>query len=203
MFTGLVEEAGTVVAFEAGSESWRLLIKASAILDGLQLGDSVAVNGCCLTVVELQAAAHTVRFDLLEETVRLTSFSGLKAGDVVNLERSLLPTTRMGGHFVSGHIDCTGTITRFEPEGKDVVLQIQVPASFQKYLVYKGSVAIDGISLTVAEVTDAGVTVWLIPHTLEVTNLKHKEAGQKVNLEFDLVAKYVERLLRQKDIPTR
>jgi len=203
MFTGLVEEAGTVVAFEAGSESWRLLIKASTILDGLQLGDSVAVNGCCLTVVELQVAAHTVRFDLLEETVRLTSFSGLKAGDVVNLERSLLPTTRMGGHFVSGHIDCTGTITRFEPEGKDVVLQIQVPASFQKYLVYKGSVAIDGISLTVAEVTDSGVTVWLIPHTLEVTNLKHKEVGQKVNLEFDLVAKYVERLLRQKDIPTR
>ena len=201
MFTGLVEETGQVISFEEGQSSWKLILRAKLVLDSLQIGDSVAVNGCCLTVVEIDENKETLRFDLLGETVRLTSFAELQTGDPVNLERSLLPTTRMGGHFVSGHIDGTGTIEKFESSGKDVILQIAVAPEMQKYLVYKGSIAIDGISLTVAEVTDFGLTVWLIPHTLEVTNLKAMHTGQKVNLEFDLLAKYVERLLQAGKAP--
>jgi riboflavin synthase len=199
MFTGLVEETGQILRFEEGARSWRLQVKAERCCQNVALGDSIAVNGCCLTVIAFET--QTLTFDLLGETVRLTSFAGLERGSLVNLERSLLPTTRMGGHFVSGHVDTVGTITTIEPRGKDIYIQIEVPQPFRKYLAYKGSVALDGISLTVAEVLQDGLAIWIIPHTIEMTNLKQKQAGSRINVEFDLLAKYVERLLQFQNKP--
>ncbi|MBI2813100.1 MAG: riboflavin synthase [Opitutae bacterium] len=192
MFTGIIEETGRVAAFTQGKDSWQLQIAAQRVLTDVKPGDSVAVNGCCLTVIRFDAA-H-VWFDVLEETRRLTNFARLAPGDLVNLERSLRADSRLGGHFVSGHIDAPGRIEVFEPRGKDHFLQVGVPAGFARYLVYKGSVAIDGISLTVAEVKGGSFAVWLIPHTLAATNLPGKRAGDTVNLEFDLLAKYVEKI---------
>jgi riboflavin synthase len=192
MFTGIIEETGTVIAFAERESAYRLQLAASRVLDGLEMGDSIAVNGCCLTAVEWDA--ESVSFDLLQESVRLTSFQEASAGDPVNLERSLRFNGKIGGHFVTGHIDATGKVTHAERRGKDLYLRIEPPAGFLKYLVYKGSIAIDGVSLTVAEVDDSGFAVWLIPHTLEVTNLDSKQPGSLVNLEFDLLAKTLERL---------
>ena len=193
MFTGIVEKSGKVVAFEEGSHSWRLAVAADGIAGGVAVGDSVAVNGCCLTAVQIQGGQLV--FDLLGETVRLTGFTQIKPGMRVNLERSLKADGRMGGHFVSGHIDATGTVEVFEPRGKDFYLRVKAPNQFLKYLAYKGSIAVDGISLTVAEVHEDGFSVWLIPHTVAVTNLCERKVGDRVNLEFDLLAKYMERLL--------
>lgn len=192
MFTGIIEETGSILAFSEQASAWRLQLAASKVLEDLQTGDSIAVNGCCLTAVDFDT--RSVSFDLLNESVRLTSFHAAKSGDPVNLERSLRFNGKIGGHFVTGHIDATGTVTHAERRGKDLYLRIQPPAAFMKYLVYKGSVAIDGVSLTVAEVDDCGFAVWLIPHTLEVTNLDSKKPGSLVNLEFDLLAKTLERL---------
>jgi riboflavin synthase len=193
MFTGIIEETGRVVAFTEGTESWRLQVAAALVPGDVQLGDSVAVNGCCLTVTRFDAG--NLWFDLLAETRRLTNFGDLRPGALVNLERSLRADTRLGGHFVSGHVDTPGRVEIFEARGKDHYLKVTVPPAMTRYLVYKGSVAIDGISLTVAEVMADGFAVWLIPHTLAVTNLRSRQAGDKVNLEFDLLAKYVEKLL--------
>jgi len=192
MFTGIVEEAGKVLSFEKGSQAYELKVAAAKVLDGTELGDSIAVNGCCLTVVEI--GEGTLRFDLLEETVRLTSFSEVKPGGVVNLERSLSYNGKMGGHFVTGHIDSTGTVEVFEPRGSDYFLKVSIPEDFARYVVWKGSITLDGISLTVAEVDEKSLSVWLIPHTLEMTNLKEKQVGDLLNLEFDILAKYVESL---------
>lgn len=192
MFTGIVEETGKVVSFVEQDSAWRLVLEAHVVTQGLQLGDSVAVNGCCLTAVEF--SEDRIEFDLLAESVRLTSIQGVGPGGKVNLERALLPTTRMGGHFVSGHVDGTGVIEAIEPRGKDFYLRIKPDPEMLRYIVSKGCIAIDGISLTVAEVDDAGFAIWLIPHTMEVTNLHTKRAGDLVNLEYDLVAKYVEKL---------
>jgi riboflavin synthase len=192
MFTGIIEQTGRVAAFTQGPDSWRLQIAAGLVPSDVRLGDSVAVNGCCLTVTEFDAG-H-LWFDVLEETRRLTNFAQLAPGALVNLERSLRADTRLGGHFVSGHIDAPGRVEVFEARGKDHYLKVGVPAGFARYLVYKGSVAIDGISLTVAEAAGDSFAVWLIPHTLAVTNLRGKKAGDTLNLEFDLLAKYVEKL---------
>jgi riboflavin synthase len=192
MFTGIIEETGRVVAFTEGPDSWRLQIAAKLVAGDVKLGDSVAVNGCCLTVTKFDSG-H-LWFDVLAETRRLTNFAQLAPGSLVNLERSLRADTRLGGHFVSGHIDAPGRIEVFEARGKDHYLKVGVPGGFARYLVYKGSIAIDGISLTVAEVAEGSFAVWLIPHTLAVTNLRSKKAGDTVNLEFDLLAKYVEKL---------
>jgi riboflavin synthase len=197
MFTGIVEETGIVRSFTEQEQAWRLVLDAAVVTKGLQLGDSVAVNGCCLTVVDF--AKDRLEFDLLAQSVRLTSIDGIGPGGRVNLERALLPTTRMGGHFVSGHVDGTGAIATIEPRGKDVYLRITPDPEMLRYVVAKGCVAVDGISLTVAELDDTGFSIWLIPHTLEVTNLGDKRAGDQVNLEFDLLAKYVERLLGKDD----
>ncbi|RPG85646.1 MAG: riboflavin synthase [Coraliomargarita sp. TMED73] len=197
MFTGIVEETGIVRSFTEQEQAWRLVLDAAVVTKGLQLGDSVAVNGCCLTVVDF--AEDRLEFDLLAQSVRLTSIDGIGPGGRVNLERALLPTTRMGGHFVSGHVDGTGAIATIEPRGKDVYLRITPDPEMLRYVVAKGCVAVDGISLTVAELDDTGFSIWLIPHTLEVTNLGDKRAGDRVNLEFDLLAKYVERLLGKDD----
>lgn len=193
MFTGIVEEAGQVVSFQLGAEAWKLSVAADQVGADAAVGDSIAVNGCCLTAVA--AASRRLQFDVLEETRRLTNFSALRPGSLVNLERSLRFDGKVGGHFVTGHIDGLGTIEVLEPRGKDYYLKVRAPAGAGRYLVHKGSIAIDGISLTVAEVAGETLAVWLIPHTIEVTNLREKRAGDLVNLEFDMLGKYVEKLL--------
>ncbi len=193
MFTGIVEAAGEVVSFQPGAVAWKLVIDAGAAGADVAAGDSVAVNGCCLTAVKI--AERRIEFDVLEETRRLTNFSALRPGGLVNLERSLRFDGKVGGHFVTGHIDGVGTIQVFEQRGQDHYLGVRAPAGAGRYLVHKGSVAIDGISLTVAETSGDDLAVWLIPHTIEVTNLREKRAGDLVNLEFDLLGKYVEKFL--------
>lgn len=193
MFTGIIEETGRVESFVQGAASWRLRIAAKVVLQNLALGDSIAVNGCCLTVVQFDAG-H-IEFDVLEESRRLTNFAALGVGGVVNLERSLRFDGKVGGHFVSGHVDGVGTVEIFEQRGKDHYLKVRGQMGCGRYLVHKGSIAIDGISLTVAETEGDMLSVWLIPHTIEVTNLHAKRVGDPVNLEFDLLGKYVEKLV--------
>jgi riboflavin synthase len=193
MFTGIIEEVGHVVAFAPAKAAWSLQIAAALVPQDVALGDSVAINGCCLTVTRFDAG--NLWFDMLEETRRLTVFNELKLGSLVNLERSLKADSRMGGHFVSGHVDGLGRVEIFEPRGNDFYLRVAAPPGLGRYLVHKGSIAMDGISLTVAEVSGDVFAVWLIPHTLAATNLREKKTGSGVNLEFDLLAKYVEKLL--------
>jgi len=195
MFTGIVEETGTIVSFQEQRDAWRLKLSAGIVPKDVQVGDSVAVNGCCLTVVACNG--ELLEFDLLNETKRLTSIDRLEPGGKVNLERALLPSTRMGGHFVSGHIDGTGKIESIELRGKDFFLRIKTDPDKLKYIVSKCCITVDGISLTVAEVAEAGFAIWLIPHTMEVTNLHTKKVGDLVNLEYDLIAKYVEKLIQK------
>ncbi len=193
MFTGIVEEKGEVLSFVEGEQSWRLQVAVKTVAEGIKLGDSVAVNGCCLTVVEI--GDGTLVFDVLEETRRVTNLRDVAPGRSVNLERSLRFDGRVGGHFVSGHVDGQGRISAIEPDGKDVILKIETPEGFEQYLVYKGCVAIDGMSLTVARVEGNEITIWIIPHTLEVTCLGERKVGDSVNLEFDLLAKYTENII--------
>jgi len=193
MFTGIVEESGSVESFARGAASWRLRVRAALVLEGMAPGDSVAVNGCCLTAVGLDGGAIT--FDVLEETRRLTNFRSLAHGAPVNLERSMRTDGRLGGHFVTGHIDGTGLIEVFEPRGADHWLRVRGPSGCGRLLIHKGSIAVDGISLTVAEVDGDAFAVWIIPHTIAVTNLRASRAGDAVNLEFDMIGKYVEKLL--------
>lgn len=195
MFTGLVEETGTVASLDRRPAGGQLRVKASLVLEGIRTGDSVAVNGCCLTVASTPLVDGILAFDLLEETLLKTNLGDLAPGSVVNLERALAVGARLGGHFVQGHIDGATVVRSFEAQGADHRLEIVLPTEFARYVAYKGSIAIDGISLTVAEVSESSFTVWLIPHTLEVTNLRHLAAGKRVNIEYDLLAKYVERLV--------
>lgn len=194
MFTGIVEETGRVVAFTEEASAWKLQIAADATLKDVALGDSIAVNGCCLTVARFDEGHFY--FDVLEETRRLTNFSELATGGPVNLERSLRFDGKVGGHFVSGHIDGLGVVDVFEQRGHDFYLRVKGPAGSGRLVIHKGSIAIDGISLTVAEVEGDSLAVWLIPTTLAVTNLGKRRAGERVNLEFDLLGKYVEKLLQ-------
>jgi riboflavin synthase len=193
MFTGIVEETGQVVAFAPAANAWQLKVSAETARRDVALGDSIAVNGCCLTVAATEAK-HLI-FDLLAETRRLTNFEVLSPGSPVNLERSLRFDGKVGGHFVTGHIDAQGMIEVFEQRGKDFYLRVRGPEGAGRNLVPKGSIAIDGISLTVAEVDGDAFAVWLIPHTLAVTNTGQRRVGERVNLEFDLLGKYVEKLL--------
>jgi len=193
MFTGLVEETGTLLALDRSAAGARLTLRAPLVTGGARIGDSVAVNGCCLTVTAHEG--EQLQFDLLAETLARTNLGQLTPGAPVNLERALLAHARLGGHFVQGHVDTTSRVRAFEPVGVDYRLEIELPREFAGYVAFKGSIAIDGISLTVAEVHDASFVAWIIPHTLEVTNLRTKKAGDFVNLEFDLLAKYVERIL--------
>ena len=193
MFTGLVEESGRVVELSAYCGQHVLRVAARRVLEGLAGGASIAVNGCCLTVAAREG--DVLQFDLLAETRRVTSLGALRAGSEVNLERSLAYGGRMGGHFVTGHVDAVGTVEVFEPRGADHYLRVRLPAGSGRYLVPKGSIALDGVSLTVAEVGADAVAVWLIPHTLAVTNLHTRRVGDIVNVEFDVLGKYVERML--------
>lgn len=192
MFTGIVEEKGRVLSFTRGTQAWRLHVAAAQVLQGVAAGDSIAVNGCCLTVT--QHDAQSLSFDVLEETRRLTNFSTLAAGAHVNLERSLRFDGKVGGHFVTGHIDGLGAIEVLEQRGADYYLRISVPGGCERLIVHKGSIAVDGVSLTVAEDLGKSFAVWLIPTTMQVTNLGEKKPGDAVNLEFDLLGKYVEKL---------
>lgn len=192
MFTGIIEETGSVVAFRPEAEAWRLVIAAEAARQDAALGDSIAVNGCCLTIAMLEGG--NLHFDVLEETRRLTNFTAFQPNGLVNLERSLRFGGKMGGHFVTGHIDTTGEIIALESRGKDHYLRVRIPEGMTRYIVHKGSIAIDGISLTIAEVTDTEFAVWLIPHTMLATNLHSRRVGDAVNLEFDLLGKHIEKL---------
>ena len=192
MFTGLVETQGTITDRIDSTNSGRLTLKPLQALEGISLGDSIAVNGCCLTVVKIED--QTLSFDLLQETCQRTNFKTLQPGSHVNLERSLRPIDRMGGHYVTGHIDSTAKILKWELSGCDYLLEVSLSPSFQKWMIPKGSIAIDGISLTVAEVLQDRFQVWIIPHTREVTNLSKKQVNDEVNLEFDMIAKYTEKI---------
>jgi riboflavin synthase len=194
MFTGIIEEKGSVESFTRAGGPWRLRVRAARALEGVAAGDSIAVNGCCLTAVELGGGA--VAFDVLEETRRLTNFGSLEPGAPVNLERSMRVDGRFGGHFVTGHVDGQGVIEAFEPRGPDRWLRIRGPAGCGRLLVLKGSIAVDGISLTVADVEGDAFAAWIIPHTSAETNLGARRAGDSVNLEFDMLGKYVEKLLQ-------
>ncbi len=196
MFTGIVEETGRVTAFQPGREGWALEVACAIATRDTAIGDSIAVNGCCLTVSRI--GQGRLGFDVLEETRRLTNFEALGAGGSVNLERSLRAGGKIGGHFVTGHIDTTGVIQTFESRGKDHYLRVRIAPEFARHIMHKGSIAIDGISLTIAETAADAFAVWLIPHTLEVTSLRGKKAGDKLNLEFDLLGKHVEKLLQSR-----
>jgi riboflavin synthase len=193
MFTGLIEEVGTVTSTRERERSKQLQIVAPRIAKKIRPGESVAVNGCCLTL-----SAHRgdqLTFDLLDETLDRTNLKMLRRGSGVNLERALRADGRFGGHFVQGHVDCASRIISFEQRGGDHCLEIELPAEFARYAACKGSIAIDGISLTIAEVSPMSFVVWIIPHTKRHTNLDRAEAGTLVNLEFDILAKYVERII--------
>ena len=193
MFTGLVESTGTVVACSPTPAGGRTLTVRSHIYSDVKVGDSIAHNGCCLTVATVQDDCAT--FDLLAETLRATNLGDLQPGASVNLERSLLPTTRLGGHFVTGRVETTGTIQKIEPRGADVLLRVEASPEFLRYVIPKGCLTVDGMSLTVAEVGPTHFDIWIIPHTLTVTNLRQRQPGQRVNLESDLLAKYTAKLL--------
>lgn len=195
MFTGIVEEVGQVISLEEKEKAWELCM-TNPFQDGsgIEAGASISVNGCCLTLVE--QATDTARFELLEETLRKTNLGSLAEGSVVNLERALAADGRLGGHFVSGHVDTCGVIAVFEEQGKNLYLQISIPPASSRYLVDKGSIAVNGCSLTVCDVLEDSFAVWLIPHTLTKTNLAELKKGDSLNLEFDMLAKYVEKLSR-------
>ena len=193
MFTGLVEETGTITTIEHGSDSVTLAVAADVCLGDTQVGDSIAVNGCCLTAtkITLRGKSRGFEFNLLRESWDVTNLSALKRGSVVNLERALALGQRMGGHFVTGHVDAVGKIRKWEKQGKDWLLDMDAPAGLMSGFVPKGSVAVDGISLTVAKLRKRGFAVWIIPHTRKVTNLRTRKVGDPVNLETDLLGKYV------------
>jgi len=197
MFTGIVERTGTVERIHPNVRSIELTVRARLPGRGLKLGASLAVNGCCLTVVKLatRGAFKLAQFDLLRETWQRTNLQFAGVGSLVNLERPLRTNGELGGHFVTGHIDGLGTITRWERAGQDHVLDISASPEVMRYIVFKGSVAVDGISLTVAGVQKRGFRIWIIPHTYEVTALRERKVGDKVNLEADLIGKYVEKFV--------
>ena len=197
MFTGIIEGKGKVLRIERRGEARRLTIEFPSHLTEVQLGDSISINGACLTIVE--KGNQTSRLDLSEETIKKSVLSELKEGDTVNLERALRLNDRLGGHFVTGHIDGIGVITEKKKERDFVNLRVRVPENVSKYVVPKGSIAIDGISLTVNECRGTEILLTLIPYTLEKTTLMDKRVGDHVNLEADILGKYVEKLLNRRD----
>ena len=189
MFTGIVEEVGRVGSLDG----YRLSIAGPKVVEDAKLGDSIAVNGACLTVVTLEDGGFSV--DLAPETIRRTSLGDVTAGDPVNLERPLAVSDRLGGHIVQGHVDGSGRVASIEPDGECHIFRVEAPGQLMPYIVEKGFVAVDGISLTVVQKGATWFTISVIPYTLEHTNLKGKSEGSRVNLEVDIVAKYVESLL--------
>ena len=197
MFTGIIEETGTVASIKPTAGSIQLTIRARSIGRGLKPGASVAVNGCCLTATKISARGRDklIQFDLLQETWQRTNLQFARPGSLVNLERPLRANGELGGHFVTGHVDGLGKIIRWEKSGADHVLDIAAPPDVLRYVVFKGSMAVDGISLTVAAVQKKSFRIWIIPHTFEVTGLRERKVGDAVNLEADLLGKYAEKFL--------
>jgi len=197
MFTGIIEEAGQVEDVRETADGICLAVRARVCARKTKTGDSIAVNGCCLTVAKLRKTrgGALLHFDLLRETWTRTNLQFAKRGSRLNLERSLAANGRLGGHFVTGHIDGVGKITRWERSGADHVLDIAAPREVLRYVVFKGSIAVDGISLTVAAVSRRGFRLWIIPHTFEVTALRERKLGDVVNLEADILGKYVEKFV--------
>ena len=193
MFAGLIEEVGKVLWIRVTDKGTQLEIAAPRIEKKARTGDSVAANGCCLTLSGHRSEQLT--FDLLKETLDRTNLKTLRRESSVNLERAVAPDGRVGGHFVQGHIDCVSPIIAFGESGADLRLEIELPAEFAHYVVCQGSIAVNGISLTVAEVLATSFVVWIIPHTKRHTNLDLARVGDLLNLEFDILAKYVERML--------
>ena len=193
MFTGLIEEVGSVLRSHATARCAQLQIAAPRLAEEVRIGDSIAANGCCLTVADRRGGHLT--FDLLEETLDRTNLKALHQESRVNLERALAANGRFGGHLVQGHVDCVAPILAWEKTGADHRLEVELPAEFAHYVASKGSIAVNGISLTVAEMSERSFTVWIVPHTRSHTNLGTARAGELVNLEFDLIAKYLERML--------
>lgn len=191
MFTGIVQGLGQVIDLAQGV----LSVQAPAAFapEGFDIGESIAVNGCCLTVVA--DASNILRFDLSPETLARTALGALGPGGVVNLERAMRASDRFGGHIVQGHVDAVGTVVSKTPQENATIVRFQVPPEFDRYLIDKGSITIDGISLTVVKPEAGAFDTWIIPHTLEQTNLGTRQAGDAVNLEFDVLAKYVEKLM--------
>lgn len=190
MFTGIIEELGAVEAMAAGV----LRVRAEKILEDAKLGDSICINGVCLTITSMADGAFTA--DTVPETLRLTNLGGLKSGDAVNLERALRPSDRMGGHIVQGHIEGTARVAAIEQDGPALLLRFEAPPELMPYIVKKGFVAVDGISLTVVDRDDAGFSVTIIPLTQEWTTLGRRHPGDRVNVETDVLAKYVEQLVQ-------
>jgi len=196
MFTGIVETTGSVQSITHREGGARLVLNVGPMAAELALGESVAVNGCCLTVTEFDGAAGTAAFDLLIETLKVTSLGQLEQDSIVNLERALRIGDRLSGHFVQGHVDTTAAILVLEAVGKDYQFTVELPPEWSHLVVHKGSVCIDGISLTVAELREGRMTFWITPHTFAVTHLARARAGSQVNLEFDMLAKHLERLVQ-------
>lgn len=198
MFTGLVEEVGVIQSVLMGTKSAKIVIRASKVLEDVKLGDSICTNGVCLTVTDYNNDSFGV--DVMAETMRKSNLRNLVSGSKVNLERALRLSDRLGGHIVSGHIDGTGTIASFDKEDNAIWVTIQPPKELLKYIIYKGSIAIDGISLTVAYVDNRVFKVSVIPHTKDVTTLLKKSPGDEVNLECDMLGKYIEKLLSNSNL---
>jgi riboflavin synthase len=193
MFTGLIEEVGSVTGVGASKNGNQLKIAAPRIAKKIRRGDSLAVNGCCLTLKSRHGGQ--LIFDLLKETLARTNLKNLQRKQLVNLERAVAATERFGGHFVQGHIDCVAPVLAYQNRGKDFRLEIGLPEAFARYVASKGSIAVNGISLTVAEVLPKSFVMWIIPYTKTHTNLHSVQAGDLMNLEFDILAKYVERMV--------
>ena len=198
MFTGIVEELGRVKAIEPQADALRLTIEGPLVVSDVNRGDSIAVCGTCLTVVEHDATSFTA--DVMQETLNLTSLAGIKVGDPVNLERAMTAATRFGGHVVQGHVDGVGEVISRTPSENWELVQVRIPKQLMKYIVLKGSITIDGVSLTVNEVGDDFIGLSLIPETLKLTTLGTKQPGDKVNVEADVMAKHIERLLEARNI---
>ena len=201
MFTGIIEELGRVRAVEKRGEDARIVIEAHAVTEGSQDGDSIAVNGVCLTALDVQPDSFAA--DVSKETLFRSTLGNLKEGSPVNLERAVTPATRLGGHIVQGHVDARGKFLGAENHGESWTFRIAYPKEISRYLVFKGSVAVEGISLTIANLTDDYFEIAVIPKTWEVTNFSKLKPGDAVNLEADMIAKYVERILRSSETENR
>lgn len=194
MFTGIIEEVGRIEAISYGISSAQIKIKASKVLEDVKVGDSICVNGICLTVTSFQPGSFTA--DVMHETLNRTGLSTLENGSPVNLERAMLANGRFGGHIVSGHIDGTGSIASISPDDNAIWFEIKTSPNILYYIVEKGSITIDGISLTVAKVSEESFSISAIPHTVSETNLRNKKVGSLVNLECDVIGKYVEHFVK-------
>ena len=197
MFTGIIEELGSVRAIEERGENARIVIAARIVTEGTNHGDSISVNGVCLTALDLQPDSFAA--DVSRETLLRSTLGRLRPGTPVNLERAVTPATRLGGHIVQGHVDARGQLAGIEDHGESWTVRINFPKEIARYLVFKGSVAVEGISLTIAALTDEYFEIAIIPKTWEVTNLSHLKPGDDVNIEVDVLGKYIERLLSRAD----